>query len=105
MNHSDSSTIFLNVKTLKVLDSYYTVDQPDECAACLVQFLSCARRACGFQNLVGASVYGGHNLLTPGWNRVEVAAKTWWGPVLMSLCPQARLCDYLNANAKSPQEK
>ena len=102
MNHS---TIFLKVKTLKVLDSHYTVDQPDECAACLDRFLSGARRASGFQNLVGTSVYGGHNLLPPGWNRVEVAAKTWWGSVPMSPCPQARLCDYLNANAKSPQEK
>ena len=25
--------------------------------------------------LVGTSLYGGHNLLFPGWNRVKVAAK------------------------------
>jgi hypothetical protein len=77
-------TIFLKVKTSKVLDSHYKVDNFDKCAACLVRFLSGARRACGFQNLVGALVYGGHNLLPPGWNRVEVAANTCWGPVPMS---------------------
>ena len=77
-------TIFLKVKTSKVLDSHYKVDNPDKYAAYLVRFLSGARRACGFQNLVRISVYGGHNLLPPGWNRVEVAANTCWGPVPMS---------------------
>ena len=49
------------------------------------------RRACGFQNLVWTTVYGGHNLPTPGWNRVKVAAKTWCGHVPTSTWPQARL--------------
>ena len=43
------------------------------------------------QNLVGTTVYGGHNLPTPSWNRVKVAAKTWCGHVPTSTCPQARL--------------
>ena len=49
------------------------------------------RCACGFQKLVGTSAYGGHNLYRPGFNRVKVAAKTLWGPVLMSPCPQTHL--------------
>ena len=38
------------------------------------------KRAFSFQNMVGTSVYGGHNLPhPPGCNRVKVAANTWWG--------------------------
>ena len=37
---------------------------------------------CGFQNLVGTSVYGEQNLLILGWNRVGVH---------MPSCPQAPL--------------
>ena len=49
------------------------------------------RRACGFQNLVGTTVYGGHNLLPSGCNRVKMAAKTYSGHVPMFTCPQAHL--------------
>ena len=55
-------------------------------------------RTCAIQNLKGTSVYGRHNLSSPphclhthGWNRVKVAAKSWWVQVPMSPCPQARL--------------
>ena len=56
-------------------------------------------RTCAIQNLKGTSVYGRHNLSFPpplfphthGWNRVKVAAKSWWAQVPMSPCPQARL--------------
>ena len=41
---------------------------------------------------------GGHNLFPPGWNRVKVAAKSLWGPVLMSPCPQAHLNTVLLIN-------
>ena len=33
-------------------------------------------------------------ICTPGLNRIEVAAKTWWGSVPMSPYPQARLPIY-----------
>ena len=49
------------------------------------------RRACGFQKKVGTSAYGGQNMSPPGWNRFKVAAKTLWGPVLVSPCPEAHL--------------
>ena len=61
-------------------------------------FITKIRRACGFQNLVGTSAYGGRNLYRPGFNRVKVAAKTLWGPVLMSPCPQAHLNTVLLIN-------
>ena len=30
-------------------------------------------------------------ICSPGWNWVKVATETWWGPVPMSPCKQARL--------------
>ena len=45
------------------------------------------RHACGAQNLVGTSEYGGYNLSPPGWNRVKVEAKTLWGLSLVGTSP------------------
>ena len=50
-----------------------------------------------FKTWWGHQYYGGHNLPPPGWNRVKVAAKTWFGHVPTSTCPQARLYKYPTA--------
>ena len=52
------------------------------------------RRACGFQNLVWTPVYRVGIICPPGWDMVNVAAKTWCGHVPTSTCPQARLSCY-----------
>ena len=52
------------------------------------------RRACGYQNFSIWWVLS----VPPGWNRVEVAAKFLWGPVLMSSCPQSHLNTVLLIN-------
>ena len=79
------------VKTIvKIVRNVMSICQP-QVSKDFRHYLVLFRRACGFPNLVGTTVYGGHNLPTPTWNRVKVAAKTWCGQVPTSTCPQARL--------------